>query len=361
MATTVNLLVGTTKGAFAFTSDAERRMWECRGPLLPGWQIFDLLALPGTGRLVAATNHMAYGSTVRISDDHGATWRQQPESPRYRPGDGRSVQQIWRFSDPATDAADVPLYAGVAEAGLFTSSDAGESWTEVSGINDHPTRPFWEPTGPGSCLHTFVVDPKDPHRMWVGIGGAGVFRSDDAGRTWTVCSEGLPPAAAGHARPEVGQRTHKLAIDPRPPHTLYLQHRSGVFRSDDGADSWERIDTGLPSSFGFPITADHQGAVYVAPLSGPDERYMPDGRLALYRSDDRGESWQECRSGLPEIPHYVSVLRDAIATDTMDPAGVYFGTTTGELYASNDGGGHWQAIPGQFTRITSIRAHVTDS
>jgi len=361
MAATVVLFVGTTKGAFVFTSDVERRRWECRGPLLPGWQVYDLLALQGTGRLLAATNHMAYGATVRVSDDGGATWRQQARSPRYASDSGRSVRQIWRFSQRVSPSADTPLYAGVADAGLFASHDAGESWVEVSGLADHPTRRFWEPAAGGLCLHSIVVDPTDAHRVWVGIARAGVFRSNDSGATWSVFNEGLPPAEAGHPCPSVGRCVHKLAIDPRPPHPLYLQHHGGVFRSADGAGPWVRIDAGLPSSYGFPITLDHRGVIYVAPLVGPEERYMPAGRLALYRSSDGGESWQECRSGLPRIPHYVSVLRDALATDSLDPVGIYLGTTSGELYASADGGDNWHCIAGQFTRITSIRAHVLDS
>ncbi len=357
----VVLFVGTTKGAFVFTSDVERRRWDCRGPLLPGWQIYDLIALQDTGRLLAATNHMAYGATVRISDDNGATWSQQAHSPRYAAGSVRSVREIWRFGQPVSPSADAPLYAGVADAGLFTSHDAGETWVEVSGLANHPTRQFWQPAAGGMSLHSIVSDPTDANRIWVGIACAGVFRSDDGGATWSVCNDGLPPAEAAHACPSVGRCVHKLTIDPRPPHPLYLQHHSGVFRSTDGAGSWVRIDAGLPSSYGFPVTTDRRGVIYVAPLVGPDERYTPAGRLALYRSGDGGDSWQECRSGLPEAPHYVSVLRDALATDSLDPVGVYLGTTSGELYASADGGDSWRCIPGQFTRVTSIRAYVVDS
>ncbi|WP_051113984.1 WD40/YVTN/BNR-like repeat-containing protein [Actinopolymorpha alba] len=357
---TVVLLVGTAKGAFVFTSDLERRSWQCRGPLLPGWQLYDLLALPGTQRLLAATNHLAYGATVRVSDDFGMTWQQQARSPRYSPGSEWKVREIWRFSQPDAAAAPDQVYAGVADAGLFLSRDAGESWAEVDGLHTHPTRSYWDRTAGSGCLHSIVVDPADSDRRWVAVSGAGVFRTDDAGASWVASNEGLPPPPPDHPSPAVGRQVQKLAIDPRPPHPLYLQHHSGVFRSADGARSWERIDAGLPTSFGFPIAVDRTRTVWVAPLEGPDNRYMRAGRLALYRSPDAGGSWVECRQGLPDVPHYVSVLRDALTTDDLDPVGVYFGTTSGELYASADGGDTWHNIPGTFTRITSIRACLLD-
>ncbi|SDS86044.1 hypothetical protein SAMN04489717_4133 [Actinopolymorpha singaporensis] len=356
---TVVLLVGTTKGAFVFCADRGRMSWRCLGPLLPGWQIYDLTMLPTTGRLLAATNHQAYGPTVRVSDDFGAGWRPVQESPRFPDGGGRSVREIWRFGGPERGPG-TRLYAGTADAGLFTSGDEGESWTLVESLDAHPTRPFWDVPATAGSLHSVVLDPADPRRMWVGVAGAGVFGSVDGGATWEPRNYGLPPAPPGHPHPEVGRHVHKLAIDPTPPHPLYLQHRGAVSTSTDGGHSWRPVPGRLPGAFGFPLAVDRHGALYVAPLAGPAERYMPDGRLGLYRSTDAGTTWTECRQGLPATPQYVSVLRDAVAVDDLDPVGVYFGTTSGELYASADGGDTWRRTPGQFTRVTSVRARVLD-
>ena len=371
----VALLVGTTVGAFVVSSDPERRTWRTRGPLLPEWHVYDLMALPGTGRLLAATNRTAgsppvavVGATtgrsaseavVQASDDLGVTWRCLPGSPRYPPGGPRGVREVWRFGEPGS-APGSRLYAGVADAGLFTSVDEGESWTLVTGLDSHPTRPFWDIPATAGCLHSIVVHPADPRRIWVGVAGAGVFGSDDGGLTWEPRNTGLPPAPPDHPCPAVGRHVHKLALDPRPPYPLYLQHRGSVSVSTDGGRSWQPVAGSLPGAFGFPLVVDRRGTLYVAPLAGPGQRTMPGGRLALYRSADGGASWTECRTGLPETPRHVSVLRDSISVDDRDPVGVYFGTTSGELFASPDGGDNWLQVPGDFTRITSLRARVLD-
>ncbi|MGW5363945.1 hypothetical protein [Actinopolymorpha pittospori] len=359
----VSLLVGTTAGAFVVSSDPERRTWRTRGPLLPEWQVYDLMALPGTGRLLAATNRPAdppaTEAVVHASDDVGVTWRRLPGSPRYPSGGPRGVREIWRFGEPDSTPGS-RLYAGVADAGLFTSADEGESWTLVTGLDSHPTRPFWDTPATAGCLHSIVVDPTDRRRIWVAVAGAGVFGSDDGGLSWEPRNAGLPPAPPDHPCPAVGRHVHKLALDPRPPYPLYLQHRGNVSVSADGGRSWQPVAGSLPGAFGFPLVVDRRGTLYVAPLAGPGRRTMPGGRLALYRSADGGASWTECRKGLPETPRHVSVLRDSISVDDRDPVGVYFGTTTGELFASPDGGDNWRQIPGDFTRITSLRASVLD-
>ncbi|NEE03762.1 WD40/YVTN/BNR-like repeat-containing protein [Phytoactinopolyspora halotolerans] len=351
----ITLLVGTTKGGFVVTSDHGRTRWRRRGPLFPGWQVNDMFRIPGTGRMLAATSHLAYGATVRASDDDGETWRQQGSSPRYAADAGRTVQAVWRFASGAPSSGVV--YTGVSDGGLFASRDAGRSWAEITALSEHPTRPHWAPAASGSSvLHSIVVDGD---RIWVAVSHAGVFRSDDGGESWRPCNDGLPAPPMGSARTDVGHRVHKLVAHPGPPHTLYLQGFEGTFCSTDGAETWLRIDDGLPSSHGFPIAVDHTGTVWVAPLAGADERYMPEGRLAVYRTPDAGGTWMESRHGMPDEPQYVGVLRDALTTDACDPVGVYVGTTSGEVYASADAGRSWQQLPGRMTRITSIRAVTT--
>lgn len=348
----VVLLVGTTKGAFVFRSKDGRRTWQVHGPMLAGWHVGDLYNLDDTGRrLIAATSHAAYGATVRHSDDGGLTWRQSSQSPRFPAGSGRTVESIWRFA-----SHDGLLYAGVADAGLFVSADEGMSWREVAALNEHPTRPYWEPSAGGLCLHSIVIDPVSPQRIWVAISRAGVFATEDAGETWRTSHDGLPAAPAGHPCPEVGRSVKKLAADPSVPGRLFAQTEDGVFRFDNGA--WSKASDGLPTGSGFPIAVAHNGDVFVVPLAGEHERYMPGGRFAVYRSRDHGQTWRECRNGLPDA-HFVAVLRDGLTTDTLDPVGVYCGTTSGELYAAADGGDSWSALPGRYTRITSIRAVVT--
>lgn len=356
----VRLLVGTSKGAFTFLSDPGRRHWQRRGPWFPGWQVPDLIRLPGSGRLLAATSHLAYGATVRISDDDGASWRQVVASPRFPPGSGRTVTAIWRFapapalgSGAATRGATV--FAGTGQTGLFASHDGGESWAEVAHLSAQlrPAGPSPEPEGDGGgCLHSVAFAGG---RMWAATSRDGVFRSDDLGHTWVRCR----PVPPHRHDADSTSRTHKLAADSRRPGVLFLQGHSGLFRSPDGGDSWQPVHDRLPGPFGFPAAVDRAGAVWAAPLSGADERFMPGGRLAVYRSSDAGLSWQERRAGMPTEPHFVGVLRDALTTDDVDPVGVYVGTTSGEIYASADSGESWQQLPGRLTRITSIRAMPT--
>ncbi|MGH2370567.1 MAG: WD40/YVTN/BNR-like repeat-containing protein, partial [Chloroflexota bacterium] len=355
----VVVLVGTNKGAFVFHADAERRAWRRTGPHLGGWEVYSLLGLADNARhaprLLAATSHMAYGATIRVSDDLGETWKQMPGSPRYAGTSGSVVKRIWHLARGAPSQPDT-LYAGVEDAGLFVSHDRGESWQELGGLTRHPTRPYWQPGGGGLCLHSIAVDPGHPRRLWVGISAAGVFRSDDGGQTWTVCNDGLPPAPAGHPYPEVGRCVHKLALDPRDADTLYVQQHGGVYKSTNGGRSWTRIEQGLPSAFGFPIAVTPTGDLFVVPLEGDEARYMVEGKLRVYRSRDGGQTWAATGSGLPQHPSYVSVLRDALAVDSLDPPGIYFGTTAGELFSSTDAGDTWQALPGKYSRIMAVQA-----
>ncbi len=357
--TQVHLLIGTEKGAFIATSDQARESWEVSGPLLGGWEVTTLHPLPGPNglRIMAGTTHFSYGATIRYSDDHGETWTELPASPRYEAGDDASVRRIWQLSGGQPDHGE-RLYAGVADAGLFHSDDQGESWHEVTGLNQHPTRPGWFPGNGGLCLHTILHHPTDAQRMWVGISAVGVFRSDDGGATWAVKNDGLPEVATGMEYPEIGRCVHRVVLDPADPDTLYLQFHGGVFRSTDAGDRWEAIESGLPANFGFPIVVTKAGDLFVVPLVSDAQRYMVDGRLRVYRSRDKGASWHDSSTGLPNQPEFTGILRDAMTTDGLDVEGVYFGTSMGQVYASPDAGERWIELPGQFPRISSLRTWV---
>lgn len=357
--TKVSLLIGTEKGAFLATSDAQRERWDVSGPFLGGWEVTTMLPTDGPDglRIIAGTTSYVYGATIRQSDDRGETWTEHPASPRYDAEDTASVKRIWQIAK-AHPSHGKRLYAGVADAGLFRSDDDGSTWTEVEGLNKHPTRAGWFPGAGGLCLHTILQHPTDPDRMWVGISAVGVFRTDDGGATWQVKTEGLPEVATGQEWPEIGRCVHRIVLDPADPDTLYMQFHGGVFRSTDAADSWQAIESGLPANFGFPIVATKNGDLFVVPLDSDERRYMVDGKLRVYRSRDKGESWQDASAGLPPQPEFTGILRDAMTTDGMEQEGVYFGTSMGQVYASPDGGDRWVPVPGQFPRISSVRTWV---
>lgn len=346
------LLIGTEKGAFTARHDGTG--WRTTGPHLPGWEV-SALTLVGDGRprLLAGTTHYVYGATIRASEDMGATWRELGGSPRFADGRGFKLKRVWTIDEAPSGV----LYTGVDEAALFRSADAGETWSEVASLSDHPTRPHWSPGNGGLCLHTVVVDPHDERRMWVAISAVGVFRTDDGGETWELKTRGLPPVPTGGDGDGIDRCVHRMALDPRSRDTLYMQCHGGVFRSDDAADSWYPVETGLPSNFGFPIVATGPGEAFVAPLDSDERRFMPAGRLRVYRTRDGGASWQDASRGLPEEPQFVNVLRGAMAKDPADPGGVFFGTTMGQVYGTRDGGESWEQLPLQLPRVLSVTAH----
>lgn len=360
----VTLLVGTTKGAFFFHSDADRRNWEMTGPHLDGWEIYSLCGLGdgngGGSRVFAGTSHFVYGTTIRVSEDLGANWTQVEAGPLYTQESGFKLNRIWQIV-PGHHTEPDTLYAGVDQAGLFASRDGGLTWDEVTGLTRHATRDQWAPGNGGLCLHTILVDPVNSKRMWVGISAVGAFRTDDGGQSWKVCNEGLPQLVTDVPNQEVGRCVHKLVLDPKDPNTLYLQFHGGVFKSTDAADSWQPIENGLPSNFGFPMGITAHGDLFVIPLESDMQRHVKDGKLRVYRSRDGGATWSDTSRGLPEQPHYVGVLRDALAVDTLDPAGIYFGTSMGEVFYSSDAGENWSRLPGQFPRITSIKTWVREA
>ena len=356
----ITLLVGTTKGAFFYTADAGRLDWQMTGPHLGGWEIYSLLGDDHDGgRVFAGTSHYVYGPTIRVTADGGATWEQVAAGPRYEQESGFRLKRIWQIV-PGGPAAPDTLYAGVEEAGLFVSRDQGTTWTELSGLTAHPTRPQWFPGAGGLCLHTILPDPADPARLWVAISAVGVFRTEDGGKTWEVCNKGLPEVPTGMEPSEVGRCVHKIVLDPANPNTLYMQFHGGVLRSTDGADSWQPIEAGLPGNFGFPMGASARGDLFVVPLTSEEGRYDRDGMLPVYRSQDRGASWAATRQGLPTEPEYVGVLRDALTVDALEPAGVYFGTTQGDLFYSRDAGDTWQRLPGRLPRITAVKTWLRE-
>lgn len=359
MPSNVTLLVGTTKGAFFFHSDTKRQEWRMTGPHLPGWEIYSLLGdSRHSNRIYAGTSHYVYGPTVRVSDDLGETWKELAESPKYPQDSGFKLEKIWQITPGHASQPDT-LFAGVQEAGLFVSRDRGMTWKELSALTAHPTRPEWFPGAGGMCLHTILIDPGNPQRMWIAISAVGVFRTEDGGESWKVCNNGLGMVPTGMPDNGVGRCVHKMVLDPADPNTLYMQFHGGVYKSTDGADSWTPIENGLPGNFGFPMCISKAGTLYLIPLESEEQRTV-NGKLRVFRSGDRGASWQASQNGLPEEPQYVGVLRDAMALDPLEPTGVYFGTTMGELFYSPDEGENWAQLPGQLPRITTVKTWVTD-
>lgn len=353
----VLVCVGTIKGAFFFTSDESRTQWKMTGPHLPGWEVSAICIEPRAGgRIYLGTTHFVYGATIRVSDDQGATWQELPDRPHYSPESGFKTKRIWQLANHPTD--NNTLYAGLDEAGIFVSRDRGQSWNEFTSLTNQPSRQHWHPGNGGLCLHTIVTDPENPNRIWVGISAVGVFRTTDGGQSWMLCNKGLPVFESGNqAMPDICC-VHKIVADPKGADTLYMQFHGGVLKSTDGADSWQTIESGLPGNFGFPMAISSRGEIFVAPLANQEMRVMKDGDLSIYRSRDAGASWQAMSNGLPRDPQYVGVLRDAMTCDTLDSAGVYFGTSTGDVYFSTNAGERWGKLPGNFPRIETIKAAV---
>lgn len=351
------LLIGTVKGVFLYRSDERRETWELTGPHLGGWEIFSVCGDPRRARILAGTGHFEYGATIRISEDQGATWRGVTRDPRLAEGTPGELKHLWQLV-PGHSSEPGTWYAGVDDAALFVSRDDGDTWDELTGLTRHPTRPRWVGGFGGLCLHSIVVDPTNPRRLWVGISAVGVFRSEDAGETWQLCNHGLPNVAPEFIKDaDMGRCVHKLAADPVRPGGLVMQFHGGVYRSDDAADTWTKISAGLPHDFGFPLAVTRRD-LFVVPLLADSNRVVPDGALKVWRSRDRGRTWRALTDGLPQKEHYVGVLRDAMTADTLEPAGVYLGTTGGELFYSRDDGDTWQKLPAQLPRITTLKVWV---
>ena len=362
MATRVLLLIGTKKGAFIFESDRDRRDWTLRGPFCESWPINHVAGDPTTGTVWAGGGNEWFGPAVWRTDDLGASWSHSSDGLAYAAGE-EPIKAVWSLA-PARQAGG-PLYAGVQPAGLLRSDDDGATWSHVAGLREHPSRPDWQPGGGGLILHTLVPHPEDDRRLWVGISTAGVFHTADGGATWEPRNHGtrcdfMPE---GMRYPEVGQCVHCLVMAPGLPERLYQQNHCGMYRSDDGGRQWHSVEAGLPSSFGFPAAAHPRDpdTLYLLPLNGDTAgRTVPDASAAVWRTRDGGATWQDLRRGLPQENVYFGVLRQAMATDRLDPAGVYFGSSSGSLYASADEGEGWACIAEHLPTILSVETMVLE-
>ncbi len=357
MSARIVILLGTKKGLLLLESDAERRHWHLRGPFCDAWPINYAMGDPRTGTIYAAGGNAWFGPAVWRSNDLGASWTHSSEGLTYGEGEP-AVTSAWSLA-----ASNGTLYAGVEPAGLFRSEDAGQTWQHVAALRDHPSRPKWMPGAGGLILHAIVPHPQDHNQAWIAISAAGVFHTKDGGASWTPRNSGTrcdfnPPEAR---YPEVGQCVHGLAMAAGQPARLYQQNHCGMYRSDDGGLSWSSIEHGLPSDFGFPALAHPRDpeTFYLVPLNGAlAGRYVPDAKAAVWRTRDGGRTWHDLRAGLPQENAFFGVLRQALAADTLDPAGVYFGTSTGSLYGSADEGETWSCIAEHLPPISSVETLV---
>lgn len=355
----VLLLVGTRKGGFIFHSDARRKKWSIEGPLLRGLQVHHFIRdARGDGRsLFAAAFNDWFGCDIQRTKDGGRTWQRTEGGVRYAEDSGLSVKCVWHIRPGRSSEPDV-LYAGVDPAGLFRSEDGGVTWSEMRGLNRHPTRAKWMPGAGGMILHTILLDPARPERIYAAISAAGVFRSDDNGATWEPRNKNTRADFLPDKFPEVGQCVHKLALAPGSSTRLYQQNHCGMYRSDSAGDSWKDISRGLPSRFGFPIAVHPHDPekLWLIPAVGAEFRACPDGSLAAWISANGGRTWRKQTRGLPTRNAHLLVLREAMSTDANDPAGVYFGTETGQLFATRNEGRGWKLIADFLPPILSVEA-----
>src|SRR6266550_5101621 len=377
----VLLLAGTMKGAFLLRSDKARQDWEVGGPYFPGRAIYAMIYddRNGRNRLWAAVNSSYWGSYLSSSDDFGKTWTEpetygvkfpqkeptaaapmQDANPAVNPAAGAdpSLKQIWQIAEGHPNEPDT-LYCGVEPAALFKSADAGETWSLERGLFDHPHRTQWQPGGGGLCLHTILHDPANAQRMWIAISTGGVYRTEDGGKNWQprnqgICAKFMPP---DQQYPEWGQCVHKVVSHPSNPDRMFLQHHWGVYRSDDAGDSWQDIGKGLPTDFGFAMEVDphDKNTVYIIPIESDEFRCTPEAKLRVYRTTNAGESWEPLAEGLPQTDAFETILRDSMKADANDPTGLYFGTRNGKLFGSKNGGDSWAAIREGLPAITCVK------
>jgi photosystem II stability/assembly factor-like uncharacterized protein len=389
----VRVLVGTRKGAFILTSDGQREKWDISGPHFAGWEMYHLKGSPADpNRIYASQSSGWFGQIIQRSDDGGKTWFQPGTAPGElgtAPGgmpkgesnkfvydtsaqtgkpltthqwyDGTQhpweFKRVWHLEPSLTDPDAV--YAGVEDAALFRSTDGGRTWHELAGLRGHGTGPKWQPGAGGMCLHTIILDGKNPGRIYTAISAAGAFRSDDHGATWCPINKGLHSAFIPDPTAEVGHCVHHVAASSRNG-LLFMQKHWDVMRSDNGGDSWTEVSGNLPTDFGFAIDvhAHEPQTIYVVPIKSDSEHFPLDGKLRVFRSRSGGHEWEELARGLPERNCYVNVLRDAMCVDTLDSCGIYFGTTGGQVYVSPDGGDHWSAIMHDLPAVLSVEVQT---
>ena len=388
----VRVLVGTRKGAFVLTSDGKREKWDVSGPHFAGWEIYHLKgSAVNPDRIYASQTSGWFGQIIQRSDDGGKTWHQPglPVGAEVAPDPSKSwsnkfaydtsaetgkpltthqfydgtqhpweFKRVWHMEPSLRDAETV--YAGIEDAALFRSTDGGQNWKELAGLRGHGTGPQWQPGAGGMCLHTVILDPSNPQRMFIAISAAGAFRTDDGGATWKPINKGLYSQYIPDPRAEVGHCVHHVAMNPARPGVLFMQKHWDVMRSDDAGDSWREVSGNLPTDFGFVIDvhAHEPETIYVVPIKSDSEHYVHEGKLRVYRSRTGGNAWEALTKGLPQKDCYVNVLRDAMAVDSLDQCGVYFGTTGGQVYASADAGDTWNAIVRDLPGVLSVEVQT---
>jgi len=387
----VRVLVGTRKGAFILTSDGKRKQWDVSGPHFTGWEIYHMKGSPvDPNRIYASQTSGWFGQVIQRSSDGGKTWEapgggvtmEQDRMPRGEsnrfvydttPETGKPLtthqfydgtqhpwefKRVWHLEPSLTDADAV--YAGVEDAALFRSTDGATSWHELSGLRGHGTGPKWQPGAGGMCLHTILIDPTNPQRIYIAISAAGAFRTDDGGKTWKPINKGLKSNYIPNPEAEIGHCVHHIAMSPKRPGVLFMQKHWDVMRSDNAGDQWTEVSGNLPTDFGFAIDvhAHEPETIYVVPIKSDSEHFPLDGKLRVYRSKTGGNEWEELAKGLPERHCYVNVLRDAMAVDSLDKCGVYFGTTGGQVYVSADAGDNWSAIVNHLPPVLSVEVQT---
>jgi photosystem II stability/assembly factor-like uncharacterized protein len=362
--------VGTRKGAFILTSDGSRKHWDVSGPHFAGWEVYHIKGSPADpDRLYASQSNAWSGQVMQRSNDGGHTWEAVGNQFTYDgiPGthqwyDGTphpwEFKRVWHIEPSATDPD--AAYAGVEDAALFSTIDGGKTWSELSGLRGHGSGSRWSPGAGGMCLHTIIVDPADPQRIVIAISAAGAFRSDDGGVTWKAINQGLRSEFIPDPNAEVGHCVHRIAMHPSRPEVLFMQKHWDVMRSDNAGDTWHEVSGDLPTDFGFTIDvhAHEPETVFVVPIHSDHLHYPPEGKLRVYRSRSGGNEWEPLSRGLPQSNCYVNVLRNAMAVDSLDTCGVYFGTTGGQVYASPDAGDSWTPIVRDLPAVLSVEVQT---
>lgn len=354
------LMIGTRKGLWLARSNEHRGAWTVEGPQLAGATVASCAidTRGGTPRLLAGGFSWHWGPFLVRSDDLGATWHDPEHAALRFPEDAdAAVHNVWQITPDVAERPGV-VWAGTEPSALWRSEDGGETFALVRGLWDHPHRPLWEPGGGGQALHTILPHPDDPDRISVAMSTGGLYRSQDAGLTWSPSNHGIAAGYLPEEAPEYGYCVHRVARDAQDPSRLFAQHHGGVYGSDDDGASWTPVDAGLPADFGFPIATHPRtgGVAFVFPLNSDGDRTPPGGRCAVYRTRDAGQTWEEGHEGLPDEPFYASVLRDALCTDASEPAGVYFGSRDGCVFASADEAGSWTTVAQHLPDVLSVRA-----
>jgi photosystem II stability/assembly factor-like uncharacterized protein len=366
----VRVLVGTRKGAFILTSDGARKNWDVSGPHFAGWEIYHLKGSPADpNRIYASQSSAWFGQVLQRSNDGGKTWETAGNKFAYNgtPGthqwyDGTphpwEFARVWHIEPSLTDPDTI--YAGVQDAAFFRSTDGAQTWEELPGLREHRTASQWSPGAGGLCLHTILIDPNNADRMFIAISAAGAFRTDDGGLSWTPINKGLNSAQIPDPTAEVGHCVHRLAMHRSRPDVLFMQKHWDVMRTDNAGESWHEVSGNLPTDFGFVIDVHtHEpDTIFVVPIKSDSEHFVPDGKLRVYRSKTGGNEWEALTNGLPQKDCYVNVLRDAMAVDSLDSCGIYFGTSGGQVYASADAGNHWAPIVRDLPAVLSVEVQT---